>query len=1051
LAAQTAPDMTDGERKTVTALFADIKGSTELMRDLDPEEARAIIDPGLNLMIHAVHRYDGYVVQSTGDGIFALFGAPVAHEDHPQRALRAAVAMRDEHRRSGEDLNGGGFSRIQIRIGINTGEVVMRTVRTSGHTEYSPVGHVINLAARMQNLAPPNGIVLTEETRCLVEGYFKLRGLGPMEVKGVNAPVNIYEVVGAGSLLGHFELAAHRGLTKFVGRKDELQQMQRTLDHAIGGHGQIVAAVGEAGAGKSRLIYEFEALLPGECKLLKAYSVSHGKASAYLPVLALLYDYFDIKDADQKVQRRDKVEGRLSALDPALNDTLPFLCTLMGLHEGPDPLAQMDPQVKRRRILEAIKRIIFRESLNQPMVLTFEDLHWIDSETQALLDLLADSIGNSRILLLVNYRPEYRHEWNNKSYYSQLRLDALGREGAGEMLSALLGDGAELNPLKRLIIQRAEGNPFFIEEMVQALFDEGALVRDGAVKVTRSLSQVRLPHTVKGILASRIDRLPSDQKQLLQTLAVIGRESPLGLISQVTCMGEAQLERMLSDLQRGEFVYEQPAAEGVEFIFKHALTHEVAYNALLIERRKLIHERAAQAIETLFASSLVNHYVELAHHYSRSSNTGKAIEYLRLAGQQAVQRSANTAAITHFNDALALLLTRPATPERTAQELSLWVALGPSLQASKGWAATEVEQAYSRALELSQGLREMPQLFSALFGLQAFYAHRGKLQTARELAERALGLAQSAEEPALLLQAHHLLGYSLVYAGELTLAREHTERVIALYDSRHHSLSFLYGGDDPAVCCLSHRALALWALGYPDQALKSTHDALSLAQRLSHPLSAALALAFAAILHQFRRDRQTAQECADAAITLATDQGFPYFLAWGIILQGWALTEQGQGEGIARIRQGLAVYQATGAQSFRPYHLALLAERFRAAEQTDEELVAVAEALTWVDKNNEYFYEAELYRLKGELLLKRDDSNIAEAQSCFDRAIEIARNQSAKTFQLRATMSLARLLAKQGQRVEARTMLADIYDWFTEGFDTADLKDAKALLDELGN
>jgi predicted ATPase len=416
-----------------------------------------------------------------------------------------------------------------------------------------------------------------------------------------------------------------------------------------------------------------------------------------------------------------------------------------------------------------------------------------------------------------------------------------------------------------------------------------------------------------------------------------------------------------------------------------------------------------------------------------------------------VQRSANTAAITHFNDALALLLTRPATPERTAQELSLWVALGPSLQASKGWAATEVEQAYSRALELSQGLREMPQLFSALFGLQAFYAHRGKLQTARELAERALGLAQNAEEPALLLQAHHLLGYSLVYAGELTLAREHTERVIALYDSRHHSLTFLYGGDDPAVCCLSHRALALWALGYPDQALKSTHDALSLAQRLSHPLSVALALAFAAILHQFRRDRQTAQECADAAITLATDQGFPYFLAWGIILQGWALTEQGQGEGIARIRQGLAVYQATGAQSFRPYHLALLAERFRAAEQTDEELVAVAEALTWVDKNNEYFYEAELYRLKGELLLKRDDSNIAEAQSCFDRAIEIARNQSAKTFQLRATMSLARLLAKQGQRVEARTMLADIYDWFTEGFDTADLKDAKALLDELGN
>src|SRR6266852_2283389 len=374
----------DGERKTVTALFADIKGSTELMRDLDPEEARAIVDPALKLMIDAAHRYDGYVVQSTGDGIFALFGAPVAHEDHPQRALHAALAMRDALRRSGEELKKQGRPGVEIRIGINTGEVVLRMIHTGGHTEYTPVGHAANLAARMQTLAPAGGVVISADTRHLVEGYFELRDLGPTEVKGISEPINVYEVVGAGPLRGHFELAARRGLTKFVGRERAVAELKRAQDLVRGGQGQIVAAVAEAGTGKSRLVYEFKAVLPADCKVLEAYSVSHGKASAYLPVLELLYRYFGIQDTDDKATRRGKIETRISALDPALNDTLPLLHTLMGLHEGPDPLAQMDPQIKRRRTLEAIKRVILRESLNQPAVVIFEDLHWIDGETQAL-------------------------------------------------------------------------------------------------------------------------------------------------------------------------------------------------------------------------------------------------------------------------------------------------------------------------------------------------------------------------------------------------------------------------------------------------------------------------------------------------------------------------------------------------------------------------------------------------------------------------------------------------------------------------------------------
>src|SRR6516162_1973593 len=424
----TAPDVLDGERKTVTALFADLKGSTELMRDIDPEEARAIVDPVLQLMMAAVHRYDGYVAQSTGDGIFAMFGAPVAHEDHPQRALRAALAIQEELQRYGERTKVTGRPMLEARIGVNTGEVVLRTVNTGAHTEYSPVGHAANLAARLQTVALAGGVIVSEGTRKLVEDYFELRHLGAATLRGIAEPVNVYEVMSAGPLHGHFDVAARRGLTRFVGREHELAQIRRALELAVGGHGQLVAIVAEAGAGKSRLVYEFKALLPSGCKLLEAYSVSYGKASAWLPVLELLRDYFGIETADDATARREKVRQALAALDPGLNDTLPYLWGLLGIQETPDPLAQMDPQIRQRRTRDAIKRIIVSQSLVQPTVVIFEDLHWIDGETQALLDLVADSIRNARVLLLVNYRPEYeyRHQWGNKSYYSQLRLDTLG-------------------------------------------------------------------------------------------------------------------------------------------------------------------------------------------------------------------------------------------------------------------------------------------------------------------------------------------------------------------------------------------------------------------------------------------------------------------------------------------------------------------------------------------------------------------------------------------------------------------------------------------------
>jgi class 3 adenylate cyclase len=423
-AEHTPPDVLDGERKTGTALFADIKGSTELIHELDPEGARAIIDPALKIMVDAVRRYDGYVVQSTGDGIFALFGAPLAHEDHPQRAVHAALWMQQALRQWAERLPEEHRPKpvLEARVGINSGEVVMRTVEAGGHVEYTPVGYVTNLAARLQTAAPAGGIAISEDTLRLVEGYFELRSLGPSPIKGVPQLVNVYEVIGPGPLRTHFQVSARRGLTRFVGREAELAQLERVFEMARSGRGQIAAIVAEAGAGKSRLVYEFKASIPGECKLIEAYSVSHGKTSPWLPVLDSLRAYFGLQDADDAAMRREKVRASLAGLESTLSDTWPYLWNLLSIQDEPDPLAQMDAQIKRQRTLEAFKRIILRESLNQPVVVIFEDLHWIDSETQTLLDLMADSIANARVLMLVNYRPEYRHQWGNKSYYSQLRL-----------------------------------------------------------------------------------------------------------------------------------------------------------------------------------------------------------------------------------------------------------------------------------------------------------------------------------------------------------------------------------------------------------------------------------------------------------------------------------------------------------------------------------------------------------------------------------------------------------------------------------------------------
>jgi predicted ATPase/class 3 adenylate cyclase len=1046
--ARQARGNSGGERKTITVLFADMTGSTALIQDLDPEEARRLIDPVLELMMEAVHHYEGYVAKSLGDGILALFGAPIAHEDHPRRALYAALRMQETIRHHSDRLRLEQGIALQVRVGIHTGEVVVREVRIDDlHTDYDPVGNTIHIAARMEGIATPGTILVSESSHRLTEGYFDFKPLGDTRIKGLSEPLAVYELQGLGALRTRLEVAAHRGLARFVGRQGEMVQLQQALDKACSGQGQIVGVVGEPGVGKSRLYYEFKHRAQQPCRVLETFSVSHGKAFACLPLIELLKNYLQIGPKDDERQRREKITGKVLTLDRSLEESLPYLFYLLGVAEADSALRQMDGQVRRQRTFEAIRQLLVHESLDQPLVLIFEDLQWLDRETEAFLKTLSDGVPAARMLLLVNYRPEYQHDWGQKSCYTQLRLDPLGPMEAGELLAALLGEDASLAVLKPLIMAQTEGNPFFLEEVVQTLVEEAVLSGSaGAYQLQQAPADLHIPTTVQGVLSARIDRLAMAEKALLQTLAVIGKDFPWSLVQQVVGPPEDDLKRGLSRLQAGEFLYERPAFPEVEYTFKHGLTQEVAYGSLLQERRSRLHERTARAIEALFSDSLDDHCSDLAHHYSCSGNTGKAVEYLLRAAEQAMRRSAAQEALAHLIRAQAVLPRLPDTTQRTRFELKLQITLGHVWMVVRGFGSAEVEASFTRALTLSRELGDNGQLFSALVALRRFYTLRADFGAAQKMAEQLLAMAEDASDPALLVQAHGALGGTSLFRGQLSEAQGHCEQVLALYDAREHgNHTYLYG-IEPGILGLIIGAWALWYRGYPDQALQQCLDALELAQQIPNPYTLADPMIYRAELHQLRGEVAQARQWAESVIVLATEQSFPYWHARASMLRGWTLAEQGQpAEGIAAMRQGMLDYQATGGEFLKPYFMALLAESLGKSGEVEAALAVLDEAQAIVRQTGENFYAPELYRLQGLFRLQQP----SDAQACFGQAIALAAEQGSRSLELRAALDLARLLKQQGKQKQAYELLAARYDVLTEGFDTADLRAARALLEQL--
>ena len=1041
--------MLEGERKLVTALFVDIINSTGLEQDLDPEEARAIIDPVLKLMIDAVRRYDGHVVQSTGDGIFALFGAPVAHEDHPQRSLYTALRLNEEIRRLSDRLRSEGRPPIQIRAGANTGEVVVRQIQTGDQTiEYTPIGHTVNLASRIQALANGGSIVISDATRKLVEGFFALRSMGPTRLKGINEPIVVHEVIGLGPLRTRLEKSVGRGLSKFVGRSREKAVFQDAAERTRSGEGQIVAVVAEPGVGKSRLFHEFKTEASASWTVMEAFSVSHAKGWAFLPVIEMLQAYFGIGSEDAPSLRRDRVAAKLDQLDPALETALPFIGSLLEFGNDDERLAGMNPQLRRARILEAVVDLLVSEAKKQRLMLIVEDLQWLDDESQAVLDLLVERLPTTQLLLLVNFRPEYALRWGTRPNCRQVRLDALDENNAEEMLTAMLGASPDLLPLKQVIIETTGGTPFFMEETVQTLFDEGALAREnGRTRLVKPLASLRIPPTVQAILAARIDRLHNDEKNLLQTLAVLGREFVLSLARAVAGKSEDELERLILNLQLGEFVFEQPSISDVEYTFKHALTQEVAYNSVLMERRKQLHESVGQAMESIYSGSIDDHLVDLARHFSRSGNRAKAVEYLRRAGTQAISRGALAQAVQDLETALELLKTLPSGPQRDVLELQVLNPLGMVYIAVRGYAAPEVGPVFQRARELCDEIGEPQQQFLVVFGNFAWRIVRGEMDLALTLAQEGMTLAEQLDDPGVWMEALFLMGVVLFYRGDFVGARQQYEKALANYDDRERTRSWAFQvGEDAGVTHRCYLALTLWHLGYPDQALKLSPETSELARAIGHPFSLSYAQHHASWLRQLMRLPDETLALGEEQARYAAEQGFPLFHATGLSYAAAGRLLKGETErGLPELVAGLEAYRATGAGLALPQYFGLLGEALGQAGRGFDGTELVNHALDLAERSNERCHEAELQRLKGEMALGQGlGFKVAEKQML--EAIETARAQHSKAWELRAAISLARLYQGQARQGEARAALTEILGSYTEGFDTPDLQEAKALL-----
>jgi class 3 adenylate cyclase/tetratricopeptide (TPR) repeat protein len=1046
----TSRSALEGERKQVTVLFADLKGSMELLAERDPEEARQLLDPVLQRMMEAVHRYEGTVNQIMGDGIMALFGAPLAHEDHAVRACYAALAMQDAMRRYSEEVRRTHGVEVQIRVGLNCGEVVVRAIGNDLHMDYSAIGETTHLAARMEQLAPPGTIRLTAATLRLVEGFVRVNALGPVPVKGLTAPVEVFDLVGASALRHRFQAAAARGLTRFVGRDTELAALGQALARAAAGHGQVVALVGEAGVGKSRLVYEcVHSHQTQGWLVLESASVSYGKATPYFPVLDLLRRYAHVDERDDTRAVRAKVTGQLLTLDETLQDAIPPLLALLDALPEDSPFLRLDPPQRRQRTLAALKRVLLRETQVQPVLVVFEDLHWIDSETQALLDSLVESLPTARLLLLVNYRPEYQHNWGGKTFYTQLRLDPLSPASAAEVLQALLGDDAGLTPLTQMLIARTEGNPFFLEESVRTLVETGFLVgAPGAYRLAQPLDTFHVPATVQAVLAARIDRLPPEEKRLLQTAAVIGTEVPLPLLQAIAELPEAAFHHGLAHLQAAEFLYETRIFPEQAYTFKHALTHEVAYGGLLQERRRVLHARIVEVLEVLAGDRVTDQVERLAHHALRGEGWDKAVSYCRQAGEKAMTRSAHREAVGYFEQALGALTHLPGQRDTREQAIDLRLALRSAL-----WSSGDAGRIlpYLREAEALAATLDDPRRLGQVSGFLSFHFWgRGAYDQALAAAQRALALAIAGGDGVLHALANRYLGRAFQAQGDYRRAIDcFGQTVASLEGARQHERFgqvFL-----PAVLARANLATCHAELGTFAEGVALGEEGLRIAEAADHPGSLMTAYWQLGQLSLRQGDLPRALPWLGRAMRICQDVDSPIDFSRVAAVLGAAYTLGGRvADAEPLLTQAMEQATATDMGDYQAFCCLSLGEARLRAGRLEEAQALAEHTLARAHAHQERGNEAYALRLLGDIAAHRATSDVDEAAAHYRQALTLAEELGMRPLQAHCHHDLGTLYARTRRQEQARDELSTAIEMYRAMDMTFWLPQAQAALAQVG-
>ncbi len=1051
----TARASLEGERKQVTVFFADIKDSTRLIEGLDPEAAQQLLDPAIHLMMDAVHRFEGTVNQVLGDGIMALFGAPIAHEDHALRACYAALALQSAVRPYTEEVRRRHGMALQLRVGLNAGEVVVRAIGNDLHMDYSAVGQTTHLAARMEQLATPGSILLTATTLRLVEGLVQINALGPVPVKGLTEPVEVFELMGASALRRRLQAAAAGGLTRFVGRQTELAALVQALERAGAGHGQVVAVVGEAGVGKSRLVYEcVHAHHLQGWRVLESASVSYGKATPYFPVIDLLRRYSHVEERDDVRTIQAKVTGQVLTLDATLQEMIPALLSLLDALPEDSPFRTLDPLQRRQRTLAACKRLLLRESQEHPVLLVFEDLHWIDSETQALLDSLVESLPTAHVLLLINYRPEYQHDWGSKTYYTQLRLDPLPPESADALLQGLLGEdvgaqhAAPLQALKRLLIACTEGNPFFREESVRTLVETGVLGGEsGAYRLTPNVgaalrgrpqagnhiglplpTDLQVPATVQALLAARIDRLPAEEKRLLQTAAVIGTEVPLPLLQAIAELREDALHRGLAHLQAAEFLYETRLFPEHEYTFRHALTHEVAYSSLLQERRRTLHARIVAALEALAPDRVAEQVERLAHHTLRGEVWDKALAYLRQAGEKAMAQSAYREAVGYFEQALSALLYLPEQRDTHEQAIDLRLALRSALRPLGDFG--RILAALREAESLAAALDDPRRLAQVSLFLSLHLSERGAYDESIAAAQRALALATASGEVVLQAQASRYLGQAYRAQGDYQRAIDRLRQAMAVFEGarRYERFGLV---NLPAVNSCAQLAACHAELGMFAEGSVLGDEGLRIAEAVAHPGSLMIASWGIGLLALRQGDLPRALHRLERAVGICDEVDLPAYFPWMAAALGAAYSLAGSvADAVSLLTQAMEQTMATEAVGDQTLCRLSLGEAQVLAGRLEEAHALTEGVLAHAHAHQERGNQAYALRLLGDIAARREPPESEQAEDYYRQALTLAGELGMRPLQAHCHRGLGTLYAKAGQAEQARTELSAALDLY---------------------